>query len=229
MAVVLDGSSQYLSGASTLLTNEPIDMVIYGYCGSSTAYQVALNLGNGGGASGNYDVVWAGSAGGDPISCLKQTDGAVNGQADTSSGYSTNTWFLGASTFISNTSRAAFINGGSKGTNTTSITDPTPDNIAIGASLNSSASVYFNGRLAEAYVISANMTDGQHGTAGKGVSPFWLVPASKIRGWYHCFNNPNNSVTTTGNYPHLTATGSPTYTSHPANVMYPRINGVIGL
>jgi len=134
---------------------------------------------------------------------------------------------VGGTSFISDTSRSSFIDGGSKGTNTTNITDPTPDFISIGAQRRSTVANYFDGSIAEAYILDANMTDAQHALAGKGISPFWLIPGKNVRAWYPLQGHNNNRVR--NGYPDLTATNSPTNGTHPARVMRPRINGVMAV
>lgn len=225
MARTFNGSTQYLSGSSTLLTNEPIDFVIYGNADIVTAAMDAIALGNNG-ASGAATASFRGDIASDPVEARKQDDGAAaTGAARTSAGFSASTWYVLSATHISNTSRASFLNGGSKGTDTTSVSDPTPDFISIGALRRSAIANYFDGSLAEAYVLDTNMTDAQHALAGKGISPFWIIPGKNVRAWYPLHGHNNNRVR--NGYPNLTATNSPTNGTHPARVLRPRINGVI--
>ncbi len=227
MARVFNGSSQYLSASSTLLSNEPIDFVVFCNSDTITVLQTAIALGNNG-ISGQIGIYFRGDVGGDPVQAVKQDDAAAaTGLASTSTGYTATTWYNVSSSMISNTSRAMFINGASKGTNATSVNDPTPDYISIGALRRSSASDYFDGSIAEAYVLDTNMTDAQHTLAGKGISPFWLVPGKNVRAWYPLQGHNNNRVR--NGYPDLTATGSPTNGTHPARVMRPKINGVMAV
>ena len=226
MARVFNGSSQYLSASSTLLTNEPIDLIAYQNSDTITQNNTVLGLFNTGGANGVYAIYAEGASGGDPFAAIKKNDaGSAGGAARTGVGFSAATWYVIAGTFISNTSRSVFLNGANKVNETTSMTDPTPDVIAIGANVASSVSVYNDGLVAEAYVLDVNMTDAQHALVGKGISPFWIVPGNNVRAWYPL--NSNNSNRVRNGYPNLTATGSPTNGTHPARVFRPRINGVI--
>lgn len=226
MARVFNGSSQYLSVSSTLLSNEPIDMVVHGNSDSVTAGQFAISLGNNG-ANGGYALAFRGDVASDPFQAWKFDDAGAGGSGATSAGFSATTWYVASNSFISNTSRAVFLNGGSKGTDTTNTPDPTPDYVTIGALRRNALSLYFDGSLAEAYLLDANMADAVHAVVGLGYSPIWLMPISNIRGWYPLQADNNNRVT--GGYPDLTATGSPTDGVHPFNVVYPRVNGVITL
>lgn len=222
MAREFNGSNQYLSASSTLLTDEPIDMLGFFNSDSNSANQTVLHLGNNG-SNGNYWLQFAGGVASDPIRAIKTND-AASAQGITSSiGYTINQWIVAAASFISNTSRASFINGSTKGTNTTSVGDPTPDFITIGASRQSSVASHFDGKAAEVYFLDANMSDDKHAMAGIGISPFWFMPVANIRAWYPLLGNDNNNMA--NGYPDLTATNSPTQVEHPANIFFPQIGG----
>jgi hypothetical protein len=202
-------------------------MVIFGNADVITASNFALAIGNNG-TYGGYSVEFRGDVASDPFEARKQADGALTaGPARTSAGFSATTWYVLSGSFISDTSRAAFINGANKGTDTANLADPSPDYISIGALVRSTVTDYFDGSLAEAYVLDVNMSDALHASAGKGVSPFWLVPGKNIRAWYPLQGNNSNRVR--NGYPALTATGSPTNGTHPARVLRPRINGVMAV
>lgn len=225
MARTFNGSSQYLSGSSTLLINEPIDIVIYANANTVTKYNTLIGMFNTGGTDGGYALYQEGTAASDPVSAYKENDAGTGGNARNSSGYTAGVWNVISGTFVSDTSRSSFFNGATKTTNATNVTDPTPNNISIGASVNSAVALYNDGLAAEAYVLDVNMSDANHARAGIGISPFWLVPGNNVRAWYPL--NSNNSNRVRNGYPNLTATGSPTNGTHPARVFRPRINGVI--
>ncbi len=228
MARVFNGSSQYLSASSTLLTNEPIDIITYTNVDAITTAYCLASLGNSGAASGYFALYFRGDVASDPVEANKQADGGGSGgQARTSASSAAGTWFVSASSFVSNTSRNAFYNGGSKGTNTTNVADPTPDYVTLGVYRTNTLANYLDGNLAEAYILDVNMTDAQHALAGKGISPFWLIPGKNVRAWYPLQGHNNNRVR--NGYPDLTATGSPTNGTHPARVMRPRLNGVMAV
>ena len=229
MSYDFNGSTQYASGSSTLLTNEPIDMFACAFSDSATADQQIVHLGNNG-ASGDFQMNLSGSAGGDPARAGKTNDAGTFAVASTSSGYSASTWHRVGASWISNTSRAAYINGGSKGTDTTSITDPTPDYVTVGAARKSAVSQYFDGKIHGAVVASANGSDTVHAGFGAGISPLSNIPLTSIRGWYPMLVDANNHVTTTGNYPNLTLTGSPSLsTTNDPLCGYPRIGSRLTL
>ncbi len=226
MARVFNGTTQYLSGSSTLLSNEPIDMFAYQNSDTVTQYNTVVMLGNSGSANGAYGLFAGGSVAGDPFDSVKQDDSAVaTGTARTASAFLAATWYTISGTFISNTSRAVFMNGANKATNATSTNDPTPDYISIGAFKTNAVSSYMDGNISEVLVLDANCTDEVHASFGLGYSPIWSMPISNVRGWYPLQADNNNRMA--GGYPDLAATGSPTDVIHPFNVVYPSINGLI--
>lgn len=227
MAIDFNGSTQYLSVNTTLLTDEPIDMVIHFNSDSITVTQAAMALADAGGINGEYSLLPAGSVASDPVRAIKRNDsGAGSSIFDTTTGYSASVWNHAGVTYISDTSRAVYLNGGSKTSNATSVTNPTNDNLGIGARLHSSIDLFFDGKLAEAYVLNANMSDTQHSSRAKGYSALWDVPIKNVRGWYPLLRVTDLQNRMNG-YPALTATASPTTASHPPKVIYPRLGGLM--
>lgn len=225
MARTFNGSTQYLSGSSTLLTNEPIDFVGYFNADIITANMTVVGVGDTAGANGVFGIQARGDVASDPVRGVKSNDTGTASAADTTAGFAASTWYVASATFISDTSRAAFLNGANKGTSAASVSDPTPNAISVGALLRSTATSFFDGSIAEVYALDANMSDAQHALAGAGISPIWFMPLANIRAWYPLQADNNNRIR--NGYPDLSATASPTSTMHPAKVIYPRINGVI--
>lgn len=228
MARTFDGSSQYLSVASTLLGNEPIGMIVWANPDNITASVIPLGLGNNG-ASGNFFLQYAGATASDPVRAIKDNDaGSGSVIAATTAGYSAATWSLGAAMFLADNSRDVFLNGANKGSETTSRTDPTPDFISVGALRRNSIVQPFDGALAEAFFFDVAVTDAQQALFAAGVHPIdACVPIANIRAWYPLMRDDNNRIG--GGYPNLTATGSPTFSSHPPDPIYPRIGGLLCL
>lgn len=229
MSRVFNGSSQYLSVLSTLLSNEPIGMFAWANSNSIANSQDVISLGDGSLASGAYVLRFAGATAGDPIQAIKNDDAGTGAViASSATGYSASTWTAGGANFGSDTSRDAYINGGGKGSNTTSRADPTPNYITIGALRRSTVVGYFDGSIAEAFIFDAIPTDAQHALLAKGVHPIEAaIVLSNIRGWYPLMGDDNNRMA--GGYPNLSPTASPTFGSHPSNPIYPRIGGLLFL
>jgi len=201
----------------------------FGKSDSVADEQTAVGLGNGGATSGGYELRWSGAVASDPIRAIKNND-ADSGEviAVSSAGFSATTWYSSSAVFRSDTSRDAYLDGGSKGSNTTSRTDPTPDYIAIGAMRRSSVSRFFDGDIAEVFVFDYAPTDAEIALLSKGIHPIdACVPVANIRAWYPLLGDDNNRMG--GGYPNLSPTASPTFSSHPVKIIYPRIGALICL
>lgn len=110
------------------------------------------------------------------------SDGSTTNDALSSTTISTGTWFHGCVVFASSTSRSAYLNGGSKGTNTTART-PTAANInrtSIGGGDGSSFTAAFNGEVAEVGYWNAALDDAEVASLAAGVPPSSVRPQSLI-------------------------------------------------
>lgn len=181
MAILFDdAASEYLTIASVPMTNEPITMACWFYSDSLTAGQTLLALGDSGGVNGIFALEAAGDQGGDPVRAAKGTDGGTFGIAATTSGYSANTWHHAIATFTSDTERAVYIDGGSVGSNVTNITDPTADNLAVGASHRSTAGRLMSGRIAEAAIWDVILSADDRAILALGFSPLFVKPENLV-------------------------------------------------
>ncbi len=90
----------------------------------------------------------AGTVGGDPLRFRSQTVGG-SVDADTSSGFTAGTWHLATVIALSATERHVYIDGGSKGTNTTDSTPAGLDNTAIGVRRRTNILTTFSGLIGE--------------------------------------------------------------------------------
>jgi hypothetical protein len=227
MARAFNGTTQYLSAASSLLTNEPIGMFCFAKSNDAATQQVQIGLGNNG-ASGLYISDLAGSVGGDPVRAIKQNDGGTTGASATTAGYSTGVWLASGHSFRSDTSRDSYKDGANKGSDTTNVSDPTPDFISIGCTLRSTAQAFHNGDIANAFIFNYAPTDAEHALLGKGIHPIDVgIPIANIKAWYPLIADDNNRMA--GGYPNLTPTGSPTFSSHPFQPIYPRVGALLSM
>lgn len=97
--------------------------------------------------------------------------------AVSTSNISTNVWQHAAGAFISNTSRTAYLDGGNKGTDSTSYSYSGGQNTAIGSLIDPSM-IYFNGKIAEFGVWNVELTDQEILILSKGYSPLCVRPES---------------------------------------------------
>lgn len=228
MSRTFNGTTQYLSAASTLLADEPLSLLCWGNANNITAGHIPLGLGNNG-ASGRFNLGMQGNVGGDPIYAVKDNDAGTGAVfAASSTGYSATTWHHVAGVYRNNTSRDAYIDGGSKGSDTATRTDPTPDFISIGVLRTNTLTGFFDGSNAEAFLLDYALSDGQVALLGKGFHLLYVgVPLANIRGWYPLLGDDNNRMA--NGYPNLTPTASPTFSAHPPKIIPARLGSRMSL
>ena len=148
-------------------------------------------------------------------------DSGTSGPADTTAAPPADTWFHFAGVWISSTSRAAYLNGGNKGTSSVNVTPTGIDRVQFGArSRNGGASTDygdFDG-LGEIGLWNAALTDAEVAVLAKGVSPLMVRPQSLVAYW-PLLGNQSPEIDLVGGYD-MTLNAAPTKAAHP-RVIYP--------
>ena len=207
---------------AALATAAPVTLAAWGKTSMTGITQYMVSLLNSASAD-TFDQFALRLTGADVISARCGAAGGVS-EAISSTGFTENVWFHAAAVFTSATDRAAFINGGSKGTNATSRVPAGINRTAIGLQDNGSASLRAFGQggtgdLAEVGIWSAALTDAEIAALATGLSPMAIRPASLIGYWPLVGNNsPENNVVS--NTSVMTLVGAPPAAAHP-RVIYP--------
>ena len=176
-----DASSQYLENTvSAPATAAPLTMALWGNSDDATIQQTAFCIQDKDLTSAQFRLEFRGATAGDPIRYSAESLLAGVGSANSTTGYSANTWHHACGVEASTTSRTAYIDGGSAGTNTTAITPLVLDSISIGRRGISVPEGYFSGLLAEAAVWSAELAAGYVALLAKAISPILVVPQSLV-------------------------------------------------
>lgn len=112
-----------------------------------------------------------------------RTFGGSDADATSSNGSapSEQAWHHACGVFAASNDRRAYLNGGNKGTNATSQTPSGLNQTHVGTFDGSSSA--WNGRLAEAAVWSAALTDEEVLSLARGVSPLLIRPDSLASYW----------------------------------------------
>lgn len=105
---------------------------------------------------------------------------AAGAIASATAGYSASVANSAAGVFTSTTSRAAYIAGGNKGTNSTSSSEGALSILAIGATYIASWGTYLQGEIAEAAVWSVELTDDEIVSLARGFKPSRIRPQSLV-------------------------------------------------
>lgn len=114
------------------------------------------------GAGSYFVLAAAGDLAGDPVRAIAASGGGTENAAVSTTGYAANVWNHGLGVFTSATLRAAYVNGGSKGTDTNSRTPSTPNRTTIGA-FNDGSSRFspINGAIADVRIYGVALSDPQ--------------------------------------------------------------------
>jgi hypothetical protein len=176
-------SSHYLERSAALVTAVPLTMACWFNSTDVTVRQDLFCITNGASGSEAFIIAADGATGGDPIKAIHAGGGA--GIASSSSGFSANTWHHACGVFVTNSSRTAYIDGGSAVNETTAVSTPTGlDTTSIGRVLVSGAGTnYMSGRIAEVGIWDVALDAAEVAALGKGVAPPLIRPQSLIAYW----------------------------------------------
>lgn len=174
-----DASSQYLENGTAVLTAVPLTMACWFNSNDDTITQALMAIGATTGLD-RFQLDISGSTAGDPVRASATSASVTNAIASSSTGYSANTWQHACGVFASATSRAAYISGGSKGTDTTSVTPSFSTNATtIGTRyLTAVRGAFMSGIVAEAAIWNVALTDAEVAVLATGISPLAVRPAS---------------------------------------------------
>jgi hypothetical protein len=179
MAYDFNGTNQYLSIASAVVSNVPATFAALFNIDNTTNDHRLWYVGQQAGTN-RITLAARGGVAGNPIRIVHASTGI--GVADSTSGFSVNVWSHATGVFTSASSRTAYFDGGSPGTETTNVGSATSwDRTFIGAqSFNNVAVAYADGRIAEAAIWNATLTAAEINSLGKGFKPYRIRPQSLI-------------------------------------------------
>lgn len=172
---VNDGGS-YLIDAPAV-TAMPLTLACWFNADDVTTSYPLIHIG--GSSNRGFILEASGGVASDPVRARQFNNSGTSQSASSSSGYTASTWYHAAGVFTSTTSRAAFLNGGSKGTNTTLNSAPSSLTNFIVGRYNSTA-VNLLGAVADVAVWNVALTDAEIAILGTGVCPLFVRPASLI-------------------------------------------------
>lgn len=214
-----DASSQYLENISGgPATAAPLTIVAWFNTDDLTITSTIVQLQDKDTAVNRFGLAAGGVVGGDPVIFFTEDAGA-NQTIQTSTGFSANTWHHAGAVAASSTDRRVFIDGGSKGTGATAVTPAGIDSVSIGRSGDSTPSNYMSGFIAEVGIWNVALSDAEMALLGKGFSPLFIQPQNLVF-YAPLIRNDDNDLI--GGFD-LTASGSPTVTTHPPLVVHPTV------
>ena len=183
MARDFDGTDDNLSVNTAAVTAAPLTVACWFNADTTAADMWLVNLCVSTENNNNqFSLLASGGTAGDPVEWLAR-DGVSSAIASTGSGYSTGVWHHACGIEYASNSRAAFIDGGSKGTNTTSKTPSGINRTAIGRQQDSAPSGPFNGRIAEVAIWDVDLTDAEVASLADGLCPLFVRPGRLVAYW----------------------------------------------
>jgi len=205
-----DASSEYLERDSAPLTAYPFTMGCWFNSNDDKVDQTLIFLGDKDAPDEWWRIVAEGSGAGDPIRLLTRAGGGEENAAS-STGYTVNTWHHACGRGVSATDRSAFIDGGSKGNDTVSLTPSNIDRVSIGRIGDISPDEFMSGSIAEAAIWNVALSDAEIAALGKGAHPFQFQPISIVSYWSLV---RDDGIDWVGGFD-LTAFNTPTISTHP--------------
>jgi hypothetical protein len=217
-------AGQRLTNANAIVTIEPLSMACWFNPAALDTNRVLMSVA----ASGNNDDFFLLFTDNQPKLTARKGNAAESGNAAATATPVTGVWQHACGTWTSSTSRACYLNGANKGTNTTSI--------AFGGALNRTG-IFHNARadqdmvanatIAEAAIWNVVLTDEEVAALGKGYSPRLIRPTA-LRGYWPIFGNASPEPDFWKNGFSMTIGGTLAKASHKSGLIYPVPPSVIG-
>jgi hypothetical protein len=176
-----DTNTDFLEHAGAVLTGVPITLAAWFRTDTATASQDLVCLVDKG-ANSNFRLNLGGNAAGDPVRAVVNAGGTPS-LAATSTGYTVNTWHHAAAVFSATNARAAYIDGGSKGTNSDSVVPSGIDTTAIGYLPALVSQAYLSGRIAEVAIWNVALSDAEVAALARGLAPLYVQPGALVGYW----------------------------------------------
>lgn len=175
-----DGSTEYLQVESAVVSAYPLAMACWFNSNDDTINQALMWVGDKDVDNQFLILMIAGNVVGDPLRA--RAFGGTNESANTSIGYTANTWHHAAGIWLSMSERHAYIDGGNKGSDAGLLDDDIIgyDRTAIGSARDSTPGAYMSGHIAEAAIW--DLTDWGANDAAREIA-FELAIASIAKGY----------------------------------------------
>jgi hypothetical protein len=177
MAYDFNGSNQSLTMSSASVSSLPVTMACWFNSRSNSAIQVLVCISS---TTARYFLAARGDLSGDPIH-VSGPD--ISTRANSTAGYSTNTWHHACAIIESQNSRTIYLDGGNSATNTVASVDLPAVNQIIGAqrvNSGSSPASFTNGLIAEVGIWNVALTAEEIASLAKGMTCDKVRPQSLV-------------------------------------------------
>lgn len=220
-----DANSQYYEYGSAILGAVPISMACWFNTDDLTVLEMLMAVTDSPTSStdtNTFCLYVDGTTAGDPVRAGTQRN--TFAVASTSAGPSANTWAHACGVWAGTNARAAYLNGGNKGTNATNLTPLglTKTNIGCYYSWTGAAGApmkFWSGLIAEAAMWNVALTDAEVAVLATGLSPLAVHPENLVAYW-PLIGNYATEIDTVSGYGMTPTASAPTKAAHP-RVLYP--------
>ena len=174
-------NSQYLKSVAPV-ASMPITMAVCAKTSEATIYSGVIICISNHIATDRATLRLAGDLTDDPVRAVLLDGTNTGAGANTTSGFSANQFTYCVGVYESTSSRSAYINGGSKETNTTALGSVAAfDTLVIGCqAFNNDYYHYYIGQASEVAIWSVALTDAEIASLAKGFKPTRIRPQSLV-------------------------------------------------
>jgi len=174
-------SSEYLETDQAVVSGPPFTAACFFRSNDLVSNQTLISLADKDVGDQSHRLLINRSVGGDPVR-LQSAAGAGN-VADTSIGYSANTWHHAGGIWAADNDRAVFLDGTHKGVNAVNRAPAGIDRTSIGRVGDSTPGQYMNGDIAEVSIWDAALTDYEIYLHSIGVPAPFIRPQNLVAYW----------------------------------------------
>ena len=196
---------------SAVVSGTPLTMACWFKTTDNVNGMALVSVATDGSDDNRFTMIASGFVAGDPIRAIAKTTSVA--AIDSSAGYSTGVWQHAAAVFASPTSRSAYVNGGNKGTSTTSRAPSGMNQTALARS-STVTPMRYDGDLGEVAIWNVALTDAEIAALGRGVNPRLIRPGA-LAFYAPLWGTSNPERDYTRGQRHLTLTGTTLSDEHP--------------
>lgn len=182
MARSFNGSSDYAQNGAAVISAPPFTLSAWVYVTSDVAQGSIISISDTALGNSYYQLAYRGAAAGNPVAAIARDSGTFEACVSTT-GVTLNTWVHVAAVFASATSRAVYLNGGSKGTSSTSFSPAGLDVTTVGRLSRNTGVDYFPGLIAVPCIHAAALSDDEVAQLAASFLPTMVRPDAIVALW----------------------------------------------
>jgi len=172
-------NSDWLTANPNVIADEPLTMACWFKASINTDRLALVAIGDLSTTNGFWELSADGARASDPIAAYTRAPGGTS-QALSTTGFTVGKWHHAGGIWRANDNRSAYIDGGSRGNETTARAAAISDDTCIGRSALSSDSNGMDGAIAEIGIWNIDLSDAEMAILAKGYSPLLIRPNNLV-------------------------------------------------